>query len=261
MSFLARFRKAPAPVPAEYRVPAGMLIYAIGDIHGCDTLFAGLLEQIAADRRTRPHDRCALILLGDLVDRGPDSAGVVERAIGLRSQFDHVHHIIGNHEECMLAALSGDVRALRYFVRIGGDATIRSYLRDDSLYERLEFDELAQVFRDRVPQAHVDFLGRGEDMVLYGDYAFVHAGVRENVPLDKQKTSDLRWIRENFLGSDADHGAMIVHGHTISAEVEEMPNRIGIDTGAYLSDRLTAICLQGSERSFLSTGGEGNGLK
>ena len=253
MSFLARFRKTLDPVQAEYRVPAGMLVYAIGDIHGCDMLFAALLGQIAEDRQTRRHDQCVLILLGDLVDRGPDSAGVVERAIGLQSEFDRVHHIIGNHEECMLAALSGDVRALRYFVRIGGDATVRSYLRDDSLYERLEFDELARVFRERVPQAHVEFLGRGEDMVLYGDYAFVHAGVRENVPLHRQRTSDLRWIRENFLESDADHGAMIVHGHTISLEVDELPNRIGIDTGAYLSDRLTAICLYGAERRFFST--------
>lgn len=235
-------------------MPAGMLVYAIGDIHGRDDLFADLLERIALDRRARAHDQCVLILLGDMVDRGPDSAAVVERAIGLRSSFDRVHHLIGNHEECMLAALSGEERALRYFVRIGGDATVRSYLRDDALYERLEFAELSDAFRACVPQEHVDFLGRGEDMIVYGDYAFVHAGVRENVPLDKQRTSDLRWIREHFLESRVDHGAMIVHGHTISPEVEEMPNRVGIDTGAYLSGRLTALCLQGAERHFLATG-------
>lgn len=254
MSFLARFRKAPAPVRADHRVPDGLLVYAIGDIHGRDDLFAELIEQIDRDRRMRPHDRCVLILLGDLVDRGPDSAAVIERAIGLRPHFDRAHHLIGNHEECMLGALSGDLRALRYFVRIGGDATVRSYLCDDALYERLEFDELAVIFRERVPQAHMDFLGRGEDMVQYGDYVFVHAGIRESVPLDKQKTSDLRWIREHFLESRADHGAMVVHGHTISPEVEELPNRVGIDTGAYLTGRLTALCLTGAERTYLATG-------
>jgi len=254
MSFLARFRKTPDPVQAEYRVPAGMLVYAIGDIHGCDTLFAELLGQIAEDRLTRDHDQCVLILLGDLVDRGPDSAGVVERAIGLKPEFDRVHHIIGNHEECMLTALSGDIRALRYFVRIGGDATVKSYLRNDALYEGVEFEELAGLFRASVPQHHVDFLGCGEDMIQYGDYAFVHAGVRDDVPLDKQATSDLRWIRERFLQSQADHGAMIVHGHSITEEVEEMPNRIGIDTGAFFSGRLTALCLQGADRHYLVTG-------
>jgi serine/threonine protein phosphatase 1 len=253
MSFFARFRKGPAPVRNEYRVPDGLLVYAIGDIHGRDDLFADLIDRIDRDRRVRAHERCVLILLGDLVDRGPESAAVVERAIRLRTHFDHVHHLIGNHEECMLAALSGDISALRYFVRIGGDATVRSYLGDDALYERLEFDELSGIFRERVPQSHIDFLGRGEDLVQYGDYAFVHAGIRENVPLEKQKTSDLRWIREHFLKSRADHGAIVVHGHTISPDVEEMANRVGIDTGAYLTGRLTSLCLQGTERSFLST--------
>lgn len=253
MSFFARFTKNRATPQVARAVPAGCLVYAIGDIHGRDDLFAALLDQIAADRRTRAHQKCALILLGDLVDRGPDSNLVVERALGLASQFDHFHYLIGNHEECMLAALTGEERALRYFVRIGGDATVRSYMRNDAVYGAASFEELAALFPPTVPQAHVDFLGNGEDMVEYGDYVFVHAGVRPGIALDKQQLSDLRWIREEFLSYGEDHGRMIVHGHTITEAVDDQPNRIGIDTGAFHSGRLTALGLLGTARWTLQT--------
>ncbi|WP_338424242.1 metallophosphoesterase [Sphingopyxis kveilinensis] len=254
MRFFSRFRRGGSgPVTRRHRVPDGLLIYAIGDIHGRDDLFADILDRIDADRRSRPHDRSALVLLGDLVDRGPDSDRVVARAMTLSARFDNFHLLIGNHEECMLAALSGDVRSLRYFVRIGGDATVRSYLRDDARYDAASFEELADAFPAAVPQDHVDFLGSGEDWVTYGDYMFVHAGVRDNAPLDRQKTSDLRWIREEFLQSRAEREVIIVHGHTISSEVEEHSNRIGIDTGAYASGKLTALGLVGNERWFIQT--------
>jgi serine/threonine protein phosphatase 1 len=251
MSFFSRFARTRAAPPVLRAVPDGSLIYAIGDIHGRDDLFAALLDEIDADRARRPHEQCILVLLGDLVDRGPDSDKVIDRAIELRDRFDRTHHLIGNHEECMLAALTGEVRALRYFIRIGGDATVRSYLRDDALYEATSFEELADLFPRRVPQSHVDFLGRGEDLVEYGDYIFVHAGVRPGVALDRQKTSDLRWIREDFLGSESEHGRMVVHGHTISEDVERRANRIGIDTGAYATGKLTAIGLSKSDHWFV----------
>jgi serine/threonine protein phosphatase 1 len=255
MSFFARFTKKLTEPPVVRAVPPGMLVYAIGDIHGRDDLFAALLDQIAQDRTDRAHEKCALILLGDLVDRGPDSASVVERALALAPGFDHFHFLIGNHEECMLAALTGDERALRYFVRIGGDATVRSYMCDDPAYDAATFEELAKIFPAVVPQRHIDFLGNGEDQVEYGDYLFVHAGVRPGVALDKQRLSDLRWIREEFLSHGADFGRMIVHGHTITEAVDEQSNRIGIDTGAYHSGRLTALGLSGDERWTLQTGG------
>lgn len=253
MGIFSRFKKREASPKIEPAVPPGLLIYAIGDIHGRDDLFADLLDRIEADRERRAHDICVLILLGDLVDRGPSSDSVVERAMRLSSRFDRVHHLIGNHEECMLAALIGDVRALRYFYRIGGDSTIRSYLKDDDMLAQLPFEELAKVFPSAVPKSHVEYLGRGEDMVRYGDYVFVHAGVRPGTPLDRQKTSDLRWIRDEFLSDASDHGGMVIHGHTISDGVHRGCNRIGIDTGAYASGCLTAIVLQGQEQSFLST--------
>lgn len=255
MSLLNMFKRQPvveAP-PAAPRIPAGERVYAIGDIHGRDDLFEALLAKIEADNATRPAGNVTLVLLGDLVDRGPDSASVVERALRLGEPFDRVRLLIGNHEECFLAALTGSVRRLRYFIRIGGDATIRSYWCDDEAYEAASFEDVAERIASLVPQSHVDFLNRGEDIVEIGDYVFVHAGLRPGVPLHRQTTTDLRWIRDEFLCEERDFGAMVVYGHTISDEVDEQPNRIGIDTGAYATNKLTAIGLEGADRWFLST--------
>lgn len=235
------------------RVPDGQRVYAIGDIHGRDDLFAQLLTKVEADDAARGKAFTTLILLGDLVDRGPDSASVIERAIGLGAPFDKVVMLIGNHEECFLAALTGELKRVRYFIRIGGDATIRSYWGDDASYAAASFEEVARRLPDVVPRSHVDFLGRGEDMVRIGDYVFVHAGVRPGVPLERQKLSDLRWIREEFIEGEHDHGATIIYGHTISDAVDEASDRIGIDTGAYLTGRLTAIGLEDNKRWFLDT--------
>ena len=254
MSLFGLFKRRPHEESrGPSHIPDGQRVYAIGDIHGCDDLFADLLTQIETDNADRPPAETTLILLGDLVDRGPDSAAVVERAMNLGRPFDHVRVLIGNHEECFLAALVGDEQRVRYFVRIGGDATIRSYLRDDAAYDAMSFEELADTLPSRVPQSHVDFLGNGEDLIRIGDYVFVHAGIRFGVPMERQSTNDLRWIREEFLRERGDFGATVVYGHTISETVDEQPNRIGIDTGAYATRRLTAIGLEQDRRWFLST--------
>ena len=255
MSFLGflKRRERESSIPDSPCVPAGERIYAIGDIHGRDDLFACLIERIMTDNAARGKAFTTLILLGDLVDRGPDSASVIERAMRLGAPFDRVIMLIGNHEECFLAALTGDLRRVRYFIRIGGDATIKSYWRDDSSYAAASFEEVAERLPQIVPQSHVDFLNRGEDIVQIGDYVFVHAGVRPGVPLERQKLSDLRWIREEFLECKDSYGGIIVYGHTISEDVDEQANRIGIDTGAYLTGRLTALGLEGSERWFLNS--------
>lgn len=236
-----------------FAVPEGQRVYAIGDIHGRDDLFAELIDMIRADNAARGPAQVTLILLGDLVDRGPQSADVVERAIRLKDEFEDLRLLIGNHEECFLSALTGDVRRLRYFMRIGGGATVESYWNDPRPLAEATFEEVAECLPAMVPQSHVDFLGSGEDAILIGDYVFVHAGIRPGVALERQSLSDLRWIREEFLGDDRCHGAMIVHGHTIQGDVDERPNRIGIDTGAYKSGILTAIVLEGVERSYLKT--------
>lgn len=244
-----------APVRRGFSVPAGRCVYAIGDIHGRDDLFADLIDLIRADHKARDAAEVTIILLGDLIDRGSQSSQVVERAIGLRQEFDDVRLLIGNHEECFLAALTGDVRRLRYFMRIGGEATVRSYWNDMTNFSEASFDYVAKRLPEMVPESHVRFLGAGEDVIEIGDYVFVHAGIRPGIPLEKQSLADLRWIRDEFLDDVRDHGVMVVHGHSICDDVEEWPNRIGIDTGAYRSGILTAIVLEGSERYYLKTSG------
>lgn len=249
-------KSKPVPPPrTSFSIPGGRRVYAIGDIHGRDDLFAELIGLIHADNAALGPADVTLILLGDLVDRGPESAAVVERAIGLRAEFGDTRLLIGNHEECFLAALTGDVRRLRYFMRIGGEATVRSYWNDTVDLAAASFEDVAEKLPAMVPSSHLEFLGSGEDVIEIGDYAFVHAGIRPGVPLEKQALADLRWIRDDFLNDERDHGMMIVHGHTIRSDIDEWPNRIGIDTGAYRSGVLSAIVLEGNERRYLKAEG------
>ena len=252
----SRFRKKPAPQRALPAVPNGRRVYAIGDIHGRDDLFAELLEMIAADNNRRSPADVSIILLGDLVDRGPQSAQVVERAIALSRKAPDVHCLAGNHEEVFLKALGGDPKLMRYFVRIGGAPTIHSYGLVGEEYDALTFEELAERFPPMVPESHIAFLAAAEDKIVIGDYLFVHAGIRAGVPVEQQRPGDLRWIRDEFLEDSSDHGHVVVHGHTIFPEVQERANRIGIDTGAYGSGVLTAIALEGAERWFIATSGD-----
>lgn len=248
-----RFRRKVSAQVAKPSIPEGRRVYAIGDIHGRDDLFAQLLERIAEDNNRREVAEVSIILLGDLVDRGPSSKQVVDRAIALSRHAPDVHCLMGNHEEVFLKALGGDPSLMRYFVRIGGAPTIHSYGLTGDAYEQLTFEELARIFPPMVPESHIAFLSACEDKIAIGDYLFVHAGVKPGVPLDAQQGSDLRWIREEFLADDSDHGAVIVHGHTIFPDVQETHNRIGIDTGAYNSGVLTALCLEGSDRWYIAT--------
>jgi serine/threonine protein phosphatase 1 len=249
--FWKRKGKPAQPARSGFSVPAGQRVYAIGDIHGRDDLFAEMLDLIRADNAARRPAQVTIVLLGDLVDRGPQSAEVIKRAMRLRDEFPDTRLLIGNHEECFLAALTGDVRRLRYFMRIGGDATVASYWGDDGNLADASFDDVAERLPGLVPADHVAFLGMGEDVIEIGDYAFVHAGIRPGVPLEKQALSDLRWIRDDFLDNLADHGKMIVHGHSITAEPDEQANRIGVDVGAFRSGTLAALALEGDQRWFL----------
>lgn len=245
-------RKIKATQPAiGHCIPEGRRVYAIGDIHGRDDLFSQMIDLIRADHAARGAADITLILLGDLVDRGPQSKQVIERALGLRDEFPDTRLLIGNHEECFLAALTGDVRRVRYFMRIGGDATVRSYWPDDAGFTAASFDDVASRLPALVPAEHVNFLGMGEDVIEIGDYAFVHAGIRPGVALEKQSLADLRWIRDEFLDDDGNHGKMIVHGHSITSEPDEQTNRIGVDIGAFRSGSLAALALEGNQRWFV----------
>jgi serine/threonine protein phosphatase 1 len=233
-------------------IPEGQRAYAIGDIHGRDDLFADLIERIDADSAARGEADVTLVLLGDLIDRGPASPAVIDRAIALKERRK-VHALKGNHEEAFLKALNGDEQAMEMLLRFGGDATLVSYGIPGIEVETLDMGSLLWKAASAVPRAHLDFMAAMEDKVAIGDYLFVHAGVRPGVALDKQVGADLRWIREDFLKASKHHGAMIVHGHSIVEEPELLPNRLGIDTGAYASGRLTALGLEGEERWLLQT--------
>jgi serine/threonine protein phosphatase 1 len=249
------FKRAAASRPLDTaRVPDGVRVYAIGDIHGRHDLLTELLVKIDADDKARGSADTQIVFLGDLVDRGPDSAGVIDTAMGLRGHGRKVRYLMGNHEEVFLKACrERDIKTLRFFLKIGGDATLQSYPIPRAEYMGLDLEELAERLQTLVPEEHLAFLEGFEDMIVIGDYAFVHAGIRPGVPLDQQRKSDLRWIREEFVGQRGDLEKVIVYGHTIYDDIDERGSRIGIDTGAYASGKLTAIGLEGGERWYLQT--------
>jgi serine/threonine protein phosphatase 1 len=260
-SFLDRLLKRPTPAPAPRpTVPPGRRIYAIGDIHGRSDLLDRLIDQIDADQAARGPAETTIIFLGDLIDRGPDSRGVVERAMALKISGDDTRFLMGNHEEVFLNTLrepevEGDDNdgVMRFFLRIGGEQTLNSYGIVGDVFRDASFERLVELARECVPMAHREFLAGFENQIEIGDYLFVHAGIRPGVAFADQDERDLRWIRGEFLNHAGAHGRMVVHGHTIYDTVWERDNRIGIDTGAYESGVLTALGLQGDQRWFLDT--------
>ncbi|KTW13571.1 serine/threonine protein phosphatase [Sphingomonas sanguinis] len=243
-------KRVPEFVPA---MTPGLRVYAVGDIHGRLDLLDRILMQIDADHAARPPAERHLVFLGDLVDRGPDSAGVVERIRTLAEGDPHVHCLMGNHEEIFLRSIEGDDKALRLFCRIGGRETLISYGVTPEDYERLDYAEVVEQLLDRVPSVHRDFLTSLQEILIMGDYVFVHAGIRPGIPIAEQKLAETRWIRDPFLDHRAPLEKMVVHGHTVAEEAEMLPHRIGIDTGAYHSDRLTALMLENTDRHVFST--------
>lgn len=230
----------------------GARAYAIGDVHGCLVQLDRLIGRIEADLDDRPVRQAFLILVGDLIDRGPDSAGVIERLRtysrpGLTPIF-----LTGNHEEYFLRVLAGERGVLDNWLDYGGKQCAESYGVSADQLVALPEDQALALLRRKVPDEHRRFLKSFGDTFRFGDYLFVHAGIRPGLPLEQQSRADLRWIREPFLHDSGDHGFVVVHGHTIVETVEEHPNRIGIDTGAYRSGVLTALAIDGTERRFLS---------
>lgn len=234
-------------------VSAGRRIYAIGDIHGRDDLFADLIDRIAGDDAERGPALTTIIALGDLIDRGPNSCQVIERALLLKRQHADFRVIMGNHEQILLEALQGDRASLRCLTRMGGDATLESYGLNIDQYNKMTFDELQRLLPSLVPLSHFDFLNGSKANIIIDDYMFVHAGVRPGVALEAQADNDLRWIRGEFIASQRYHGKVIVHGHNASTVPENLPNRIGVDTCGYATGVLTAVGLEGHSRWFLST--------
>lgn len=239
------------------KAPDGVCLYAVGDIHGRADLLETLLAGIERDRRGRSAD-ARLIFLGDYVDRGPASKEVIELLTKGLPQGFATCFLKGNHEDLLLSFLADPAAGLNW-LHNGGDATLFSYgvPREDILRAFWSGPrallEAAEIFGALLPEEHRRFF---EALATYhraGDYYFVHAGVRPGTPLDAQVEDDMIWIRDEFLTWPGDFEAVIVHGHTPVLAAEDRHNRIGIDTYAFRTGRLTAVGLEGKSRRFLST--------
>ena len=258
---LARLKQLISGVPEEApyaALPPGRRVYALGDIHGRCDLFEVLIEAIERDDAEAQPAETSIVLLGDLVDRGPDSAGVLARARAWQQQRD-VRILTGNHEEMFLESFaSQDV--LRHFLRHGGRETLLSFGVDPEAFRLASLEEVTKMMEEAVPPEMREFIAGFEDMIEIGDYLFVHAGIDPALPLEEQPSASLRWIREPFLSHAAPFARVVVHGHTIRENVEDCGNRIGIDTGAFATGRLTALVLEGTERRYLETGQDDDGV-
>ncbi|TAK52366.1 MAG: serine/threonine protein phosphatase [Betaproteobacteria bacterium] len=284
---MIRLRRAcPAGTGRPPRTPPDTVVYAIGDIHGSSALLHQILEDIRFDSRGRAERRRVLVFLGDYVSRGADSRAVVELALDPGLPGFEVVALKGNNEDLLLRFLDGKLSVGAHWLDYGGAETMQHYglrvvnprsrdpaelealrWRSESLpdygvsatavqgVDRTFLEDLRQRFAASLPRRHRDFFRSLRVAHREGDYYFVHAGIRPGVPLEAQTDADCMWIRQSFLESDADHGVVVVHGHSIAPAPEVRHNRIGIDTGAYRSGVLTCLVLRGTEHKFLQAGG------
>lgn len=250
------FRRLFGLKPARAAAPStgGRLVYAIGDVHGRLDVLRPLLHDIARDAlATRPAEQPLLVLLGDYVDRGPESCGVVDLILQLQADATfEVAALKGNHEEALLQFLADPAFAATWMEH-GGGATMASYSVQPSA-SRTDAESWIKVrddFAAALPQAHLRFFETLELVRVVGDYAFVHAGVRPGVALEAQSERDLLWIRHEFLNDRGPFGKVIVHGHTPSEEPQVLKHRLGVDTGAYATGVLTAVRLYGEEQRLM----------
>ncbi|WP_270373874.1 metallophosphoesterase family protein [Marinicauda sp. Alg238-R41] len=226
-------------------------IYAVGDIHGRNDLLARLLSVIEHDAKSEPAE---FIFLGDYIDRGEDSRGVIERLIELAAQSPHrTTYLKGNHEATLLDFLS-DPGVGPVWARFGGLETLASYgVTPPRTNEPEAWISVQNQFLDALPNAHREFFEGLHLSAERGCYLFVHAGVDPARRIDQQSEEDVLWIREVFLNDDRALERIIVHGHTPEERPVNDGRRIGLDTGAYITNRLTAARLEGARVAFLST--------
>lgn len=213
-----------------------------------------MLARIEVDNAGRSKRETALVFLGDLIDRGPDSRGVIERLSERAPTFCRTLFVKGNHEEALVTGLRGAPQVLARWLSTGGYECAQSYGVPVGDLFGAQKDQIAARIAPYIPKSHLDFMDGFLDSVRFGDYLFVHAGVRPGVPLERQGR-ELRWIRDDFVNSEADFGFVVVHGHTISDQAVFRPNRIGIDTGAYRTGRMTALRLEGGAQEILEVVG------
>ncbi len=225
----------------EYRVPDGTVVYAVGDIHGCRRQLDSMLDLIHRDIAATTRRRHVVVFLGDYVDRGPDSRGVMELLLSNPIESAELVFLKGNHEDLFLQSLYGADReeARMWCLGNGGIETEHSY------------GISGERDREMFPCRHLDFMRGLRPYHVEGECLFVHAGIRPGIPLEGQSEHDLLWIREPFLSSGDSHGVMVVHGHTPAPSPQVRDNRIGIDTGVFHTGTLTALVVEKSRYRFL----------
>jgi diadenosine tetraphosphatase ApaH/serine/threonine PP2A family protein phosphatase len=231
--------------PAPAHMPSGRRVYAIGDIHGCASQLKNLHASIAEDLARRPIASALLLHVGDYVDRGADTRGVIAHLIGAPPvPGAEMVNLMGNHENTMIEALNGERAAATDWLFTGGRPTLQSYGADP--------DGPRTEWRGYVPDSHVHFLRDLRLMHREGGYAFVHAGVRPGVALEAQARDDLLRMRQPFLYSEQDFGAVVVHGHSPVKAPVIRHNRIAIDTGAVYGGDMTCLVLEDDRLGFLT---------
>lgn len=254
MAVMTLLKTRPHPQPEELKeftvpmIPENVRIYAVGDIHGRLDLLTALQDAIDEDMEFHPGPHCVEVYLGDYVDRGPQSSGVIDALIA-RSKTHNAVCLSGNHEAILIDALYSQ-DAFSRWLRMGGLETVFSYVQPSATKDETR---LWNEWRSAMRSDHVDFLRQLEANFVCGDYVFVHAGLRPGLPLEEQDPSDMMWIRKEFLDYSHSFGHLVVHGHTPIAAPEVLSNRINIDTGAYATGHLTCLVLEGADRFLIAT--------
>jgi serine/threonine protein phosphatase 1 len=229
-----------------------VVLYAIGDVHGCLAQLMELEHLIIADARHFDGERW-IVMLGDYVDRGPDSAGVIDHLVAPAPQGIERFCLVGNHETMMLDFIAAPSSGSAW-LKLGGIETLASYGIDANAIDWSDRQAASAVLRSMIPSEHIEFLRRIPLYLSLPNTVLVHGGVRPGIPLDEQVEEDLLWIRPPFHDAARADGLRVVHGHTPSLEPVVTPFRIGVDTGAYATGRLTAVRLEPGSHAFFSVG-------
>lgn len=250
------------PVTRVTSVPEGHCVYAIGDIHGRFDLLEALIQQIEADASNLPEGtKQTLVFLGDYIDRGLQSRQIIDYFLSDRLSAFETVYLMGNHEEALLNFIQ-DPNFGQKWAMYGGAETLFSYglqppprglSASNPAAARDAWVTLWNQFRARLPDDHLTFYQTLKLSHTIGDYVFVHAGMRPGVPLDQQTGEDMMWIREEFLAASGNFDKLVVHGHTPTDTVYRDNRRIGLDTGAYMTGRLTAAKFLNEDIDYLST--------
>jgi len=242
-----------AKTQKSYKTPEGQVAYVIGDVHGCFKALQALIEKIDAHAKIQAPNGYSLVFLGDLIDRGPRSKEVVEYCMAFERPNVEVIFLKGNHEEVFLKVLNGDEDRLGAWFQFGGKKCLASYGVDNFGEIHLNPENLLYRAQSMVPKEHIEFVQTFKDYHVFGDYLFVHAGIKPGRALKDQKPKDMRWIRDGFLSYKKPHPYKVVHGHSIVEKAEDFGNRIAVDTGGYNGGPLTAVFLKDETIEFITS--------